>query len=456
MLYYGFKNYEEFKEIFGYRQMSNGKKVRKTSKILLDFLKSRNVFTYCRETGSFEMLKTKSMAELDVVLKKKLNDAVLKAVEDFGSTETGKVMGFHFIVGKYRIDNKGLCMDYDCKSIRYELLKEGKIYKMKAGKFFCRMMHDNNLWKVLPQSTRTHLTESFVQSWEAFASLELDGYTLHIDKDFGKIYDSDECYGDFDSCMTDMGQHPFYIDSVDASAAYITKDIGGCERIMARCIIFNRVLDGECNIYRLAERQYSHNCNIVAKQILINKLIEAGAIDGYKKVGVDCHANDAFVSNDGEDWSHKYFRISCWLENGDVLSYQDSFIYYDPDKYVACNHPTAGCKATLDRTERYFESAYDEYHDCYCDDVVGMHYNGRMIDVDVERLDDFVEIDGEYYHHEEVGICDQCGKYYFTEDECYSEVTDDYYCSEDCCCEAEDEWYKNHEEYGVGCLETAC
>lgn len=54
MLHYGFKNYDEFKELFGYRTMNNGKKTRATSKILLDFLKSPNVHRFCYQTGNFE------------------------------------------------------------------------------------------------------------------------------------------------------------------------------------------------------------------------------------------------------------------------------------------------------------------------------------------------------------------------------------------------------------------
>ena len=33
---------------------------------------------------------------------------------------------------------------------------------------------------------------------------------LHVDSNFQKIYDSDECAGDFHSCMVDKGFHTFY------------------------------------------------------------------------------------------------------------------------------------------------------------------------------------------------------------------------------------------------------
>lgn len=48
MLYYNFKNYEEFKERFGIKRDENGKMVRK-NKILLAWAKNKELFDFCTQ-----------------------------------------------------------------------------------------------------------------------------------------------------------------------------------------------------------------------------------------------------------------------------------------------------------------------------------------------------------------------------------------------------------------------
>lgn len=67
----------------------------------------------------------------------------------------------------------------------------------------------------------------------------------------------------------------------------------------------------------------------VLKQILVDKLIRAGEIDGYKRVGASCRDNKNFVRNNGESMRDLKLHIDCCLEHGDVLSFLDSFVYYD-------------------------------------------------------------------------------------------------------------------------------
>ena len=63
MLYYRFRNYEEFKEIFAVEKRSNGAEVRK-NKILLSHLKNAALLKYCRERNDFTLLDIKDMAQL--------------------------------------------------------------------------------------------------------------------------------------------------------------------------------------------------------------------------------------------------------------------------------------------------------------------------------------------------------------------------------------------------------
>ena len=92
---------------------------------------------------------------------------------------------------------------------------------------------------------------------------------LHVDSNFQKIYDSDECAGDFHSCMVDKGFHTFYENAVNASAAYLENED---EKIIARCIIYNEVHDQHDKVWRLAERQYSTDCNDILKRALVDEM----------------------------------------------------------------------------------------------------------------------------------------------------------------------------------------
>ena len=67
MLYYNFKNYEEFKERFGIQEHGNGEKSRK-NKILLSFLKNKELLHEAVTTGNFYLLHISNMSVLRTTL----------------------------------------------------------------------------------------------------------------------------------------------------------------------------------------------------------------------------------------------------------------------------------------------------------------------------------------------------------------------------------------------------
>ena len=67
----------------------------------------------------------------------------------------------------------------------------------------------------------------------------------------------------------------FYMDSVDASAAYLTDED---DMVIARCIIYNEVKDQDGNKWRLAERQYASDENDILKRALIDALIKGDTL----------------------------------------------------------------------------------------------------------------------------------------------------------------------------------
>lgn len=393
MIYFkNFKNYEEFKELFGVVEHGNGKKSRR-NKILLACLKNREFFRSIVNEEHYLSTKDKffsanSMCDLKNVAKD------LLYYRTFGTNHM-KIMDWDFFSDKYQLDIfGGICEDGDTRSIRYINVERDRVFKMKAGKFISAIIEEGEVTRLFPEQLKCWLGEEFAREWQAYASdhlAALDGYELHVNQNFADIYDSSCCVGNFGSCMQDNGQYEFYEVSIGASAAYLTN---ADDKIVARCIIYNDVRDENNKHYRLAERQYATNGDNVLKQILINKLISGSHIDGYKKIGVDCHANDAFVSNDGENWSDKNFRIDNSIQSGETLSYQDSFIYLDISRGVAYNHDYNGYDAELDTTDAYFagkceysecyqeyipvdEASYDDYNEdwCYASDCV-TYYSG--------------------------------------------------------------------------------
>lgn len=89
----------------------------------------------------------------------------------------------------------------------------------------------------------------FTQRWCTYTYGHTpDVAELYVNDNFRKIYSSNECRGNFNSCMTDRERDIFYRDAVKAKAAYITDKQG---YVLARAILFTDVTDqdgknGDC------------------------------------------------------------------------------------------------------------------------------------------------------------------------------------------------------------------
>lgn len=414
-----FKNYEEFKEIFAVVEHGNGVKSRK-NKILLAALKDKNLRKWWMHfVESCSIAKYSTFPYIDLFHVKDMDG--LERFANFCMREVfwryklnldSRGTAAHLITlanafSCYSTDITvdglgGLCEDGDTKSIRYKNA-EGRVYKMKAGKFLRRCIDSTFLKDVFPEQIKVWICEEFAREWQSYAESKLstDKYELHVDYNFEDIYNSEKCVGDFKSCMTDKDQYSFYEDSIDCHAAYLTDKDG---KIVARCILYDHVEDDNGNVYRLAERQYATDGSDILKQILVDKLIAAGEIDGYKRVGVDCHDNMNFLLNDGTSMRDTCLHIKNRLDNEDILSYQDSFIYFDACRNIAYNSSRHDYSHLLDTTDNYFdagnysnylecyipedESIYDEYFEDYTtkDRFVDAIYHGDVIHVDEERV----------------------------------------------------------------------
>nr|DAV38618.1 MAG TPA: hypothetical protein [Caudoviricetes sp.] len=453
MLYFNFKNYDEFKEKFGKRITNNGKEVRSNG-ILLSYLKSemsQRHFNNLTSVSSMTNLYTHIIEEAlmsgeNVVLN--INDTM-----------------YFFHSPDFRTDDRfGLCEDMDAKSIRYYRQDNGKAYKMKAGRFMRHILLSCERTKYVCEQALNYVCEVFQTEWEAYVNTKSDEYELIVDSDFEYIYDSFQQKGNFNSCMNDEDYYSFYSKSVNASAARLENKDG---KTVARCIIFNEVHECDSdNVFRFAERQYSSDMDEKLKQLLVNKLIQGGYIDGYKKVGADCHSSRVFVLNDGTSLENRSFYIDCCIEGDDAVSYQDSFKYYNSSKKIAFNNDSFNYDFELDITNGYL-GVYDSYHDSYCLEtrtvyvwIYSRSYYDEMT-CDENRLDDFdyCEKEGDYYDNTEYsdysGIYIPKGKerysyalsgYLHEDDAFYSELMDDYI-PDDEVEKYEDEWMEEHWSY---------
>lgn len=441
MLLYTFGGYDDFKEIFELREHGNGVKSRR-NQILLAFYKSPKLLRWCREHGDTELTGIRNMSQL--------RDACITRLtgERFNLPGAMWLNGRKWSSKTYYTDYmKGKTEDGDEKAIRYVRLDNDKVYKMKAGKMYRQLILDTKFGQMLPEQVVTWLCEELSFEWTGYNTASQ--YELHVNGNFSDIYDSECLKGNFGSCMVNEDQHSFYADSVKAQAAYL---IDEDEEIVARAIIFTEVRDEDTgNSWRLCERQYSSDGDEMLKQILVNRLIQGGYIDGYKRVGADCHSSRSFVDNEGRDLSDKRFSIECNLDFEDTLSYQDSFKWYDINNNRAYNFEHDGYTHMLNTTSSYIEDDrnYDEYHDRYTfHDVVRVHCHGREMDCDEEDLDDFIRVNGRWYHEYDVCYCDECEEAYVDGEGCYSEITDGNYCCENCMREAEERYCEEHpDEY---------
>lgn len=450
MLYPPFKDYAEFQDIFGMVEHSNNVKSRK-NRILLKYIKTAAIRKLAISTGDYAILDVCNMAGLKKLIfdRLQINDGELQYKV--------RLINYTFHSNIYETDEReGSCVDGDLNAIRYLKHEPHRIkeYKKKAGKFIKAIISEHPFGQLLPPEVVNWICEEFTMEWASFSGFITSDNRLFVNKEFAKIYASSHCEGNFGSCMVNRGYHTFYRDYVDASAAYIENADG---KIIARCIIFNKVFDEDGNVYRYAERQYSSDGSDLLKRILIDALIRGRHIDCYKQIGAGCHDSSAIVDIYGNSLSHKNFHIDCSAQEGDTLSYQDTFKWLncykeeayntDDSDYDYCIDTTYGRVGADDEDEGDDDRPYDEIHDRYCEETITVYMHGQEYNCDAEDLDDFVEIGGDYIYREDVLTCPECGALFDKyEHEHHSRITGENYCCQSCLEDAEAEYEESHKE----------
>lgn len=451
MLYFKLNGYEEFKELFGKRECGNGVVTRNNS-MLLTFWKDA-----FRRKDKIALLKKATAHIYPYILDRIDNYAVL---ESSYSSQRLTVANFNISSPDYYLDEmKGICMDGDTRAIRYARRDNCKVYKMKSGKFMRHLI--DVAMPDLCEQIKNYVCETFSNEWQSLRMSQLGNYTIEVDENFGRIYDSDYyCTRDFGSCMTNDGYHTFYNKCVAAKAASLWRD--GC--IQARCVIFTdvEILTGEHEgrHVRLAERQYSANGDESLKRILVEKLITEGHIDGYKKIGAGCSDTRAFVWNDGTPLNET-MSIDCEISvDDDYVSYQDTFKFYNIEERTAYNVSSREHDYDLSVTDggaelfnaencevnqwngRRFQTAYvsesdrDNYYS-YVDRWDG-YYESDWVHWSDHENDNIPEDDGVW--------CDKLDCYLWRDYASYSDLAEDWLPDDDFD-EYEEEWKADNWEW---------
>ena len=430
MLYFDFNGYQGFQERFGMQEHGNESKSRK-NKILLSYVKSEF------KKKNYKVINFKTMAEMQ-------NEVWLELLgqsyKDPDLTHKVELMDYVLFSDKYETDYwKGVCEDHDTRSIRYINLEQGRVFKMKAGKMLHHLITATEYGRNLCEPVQRWLEEDFSQRWQSYCMGQLPENRLIINDDFSRIYSSDDCVGNFGSCMVNQDHWHYYKDSVKAKAAFLVNED---DMVIARAILWPEVYDDEGKVYRYLDRQYSTDGSQVLMRALIDELIKAGEIDMYKVPGCGCGEANAIVDINGASLSHKTFYVKCDLETDDCLSYQDTFKYYDYNAEKAYNGTSRGWDYCLDTTAYSIDDDhddddgnYDEYHQQYVDsDTCTVYVHGEEMSCADDWMEDFVWVDRleEYHHKDDVFLCPECKCWELKEHEYESEMTGETYCCSEC------------------------
>lgn len=185
MLYYNFKDYEEFKNLFGMVKHGNNNESRK-NKILLAYLKDKTLLHKAVAGNDYSFLHIADMTELE----NRVTDEILTSGnEDEELPYDLRLMGKTYHSAIYETDEyQGLCEDGDPKCVRYYNHKTGRIFKMKAGKLYKHLIQETEFGKTLPEQVVTYLCEVFAAKWQSHTLGRLPKHRLYVNQDYERIY----------------------------------------------------------------------------------------------------------------------------------------------------------------------------------------------------------------------------------------------------------------------------
>lgn len=339
-------NFEDFNSRFGYKTgidgrflvNANGVRQRKNNIVYL-YWKEHAIWLKKHEHYS---LKDSYRAAIKLETSKEVFEDMLRVVFNKTPKHACPVVSF----GDFLIKNEGMCIDGDINSIRYENTKTHKIYKMKIGKYvnkyleflrdaghLCRIFWINNPTLVI------FFIEELTELWKN-KRLKEQSMKVVVDKDFHKIYDPEQRVSDasnFGSCMDGDQNWNFYANNSDIYDAVSLQDEEGL--VYARAILVH-CFDQNDNPHTYLERIYCNKRSY--KDLLFEKAKCAGIFDLYKGLEASCHDNREIYAVDTNRKISYNLYINLPLEDGDYMSYQDTFKWFYPSNSRAYNCEKSG------------------------------------------------------------------------------------------------------------------
>ncbi len=306
----------------------------------------------------------------------------------------------------YKADEyNGRCIDGDAGAVRYIKTEDGEVYKMKIGKWILAILQNEyNVIGLIGLPLVNYWIETITAQWKS-SGFNGERFMLKTQKEgltFEHIYSTDYCAGNLGSCMMDDGQYVFYENSVDAEPVALYDQQEGA--IVARAVIFHNVKDREGNMYNYLERQYAKND--MYKEMLIDKCYEKGIIDIHKSASAGYSDVTEIYNKERQRLQDTFLSIEMNIENGDTISFQDTFRYYNYHKKIGTNLKMYGVDATnrLDTTDCVLNmGGWDEYNEEYTQDDLtevyvwdGTDYIRQTVSEDY-AASRFGRYEGEYY-----------------------------------------------------------
>jgi hypothetical protein len=322
---------------------------------------------------------------------------------------------------------------------------------------------------IVPEVVANRAGELFADEWKAYAlSFEKDKFKLVIDESFEEIYSSENCLGNFGSCMEDSGFETMY-HAFDGAKACSLRDSQGF--VVARAILWEHVYDSRGGGYYVyLDRQYSSDGRRDLKELLIRRVeLYKGKSSPflYKPSDCSCTYSCNICTSKGDRFVNaEWLRVESSLTADDTVCYMDTFKYLDlSNGNCYTQTPPKGCNkniALLETTDGMIEMAhvwseyeqeyiprneaiYSEWHEDY---IWEYHtsWSTRLRSYVSSEDPDLIKIDGDFYTQDdanviwiefdnkyhlmddgEVVFCEDTGIYTLSDNAFYYEPDDSWY-----------------------------
>ena len=349
LLFTQFKDYNNFKERFGYKTDSegnilynkNGSKQRKNSILFYCFKES---FKYFKNLTNFEIALKES----------KKYFSLEEAYIDLKNSILGSLDTVPYFDDFTVLEKESILLDNDSCFV---IVKNGKREIVKIGKILNLFidLYCANCWYSTPV-IRNFFIESYLNHWKAI-KLKAKSLKLVINDDFEGCYS----YGrrplniwDFGSCMDDKPNWKFYKNHSDIFQVVSLQDSEG--QIYARCLLVT-CYDSLGNSYKYLDRIYFGR--EVYKFYLFEQARSKKLFDLYRHLSASCRESTRIYSVINDSQINFSLYIPIEYKDQEIIAYQDTFKFYNPSRKKAYNSRDCSYKVDLSTTTLLYQKSWE-------------------------------------------------------------------------------------------------